>query len=163
MGDMNHWKLATIGLLIIGATAGITAYVMGGKTTASDAVSMQASSSAQHAVPTEHKAAPVQHAHPPESVVLACNKEAQEQVASKTEEMVKDAAIGAAIAAGVGAASGAIADGGKGAGKGAAIGSVVGAAGGSLYGLNENKTHDERFRTAYASCLHAKGYRSSVS
>ena len=177
MAEMNQWKLATIGLLVIGATAGITAFVMGGKsslTTPTDAVpareapaSHEAAPSheaaASHAAPKpEHKAAPVQHAQPPESVVLACNKEAEEKVASKTEEVVKDAAIGAVIAAGVGAASGAIADGGKGAGKGAAIGSVVGVAGGSLYGLNENKTQDERFRTAYASCLQAKGYHSAA-
>ena len=162
MADMNQWKLATIGLLVIGATAGITAYVMGSKTATNDAVPVQ-ESGPQHAVAKpEHKAVPVQHAQPPESIVLACNKQAEEQVASKTEEMVKDTAIGAAIAAGVGAAGGVIADGGKGAGKGAAIGSVVGAAGGSLYGLNENKSHDERFRAAYASCLHAKGYRSTA-
>lgn len=161
MAEMNQWKLATIGLLVIGATAGVTAYVMGGKPATNDAAPVQ--ETAQHAAAKPaHKAAPVQHAQPPESVVLACNKQAENQVASKTEEMVKDAAIGAAIAAGVGAASGAIADGGKGAGKGAAIGGVVGAAGGSLYGLNENKSHDERFRAAYASCLQAKGYRSTA-
>jgi hypothetical protein len=165
MTDMNPWKLTTLGLLVVGVTAGITAYVMGGKTTSNDPGPVPAAT-AQHAVSkpeSEHKAAPAQHAQPPESVVLACNKQAEDQVASKTEEMVKDAAIGAAIAAGVGAASGAIADGGSGAGKGAAIGGVVGAAGGSLYGLNENKSHDERFRAAYASCLHAKGYRSTSS
>jgi hypothetical protein len=171
MAEMNQWKLATIGLLVIGATAGITAFVMGGKlspTTTTDAVPMrEAPASHEAAVPhatpkAEHKGASVQHAQLPEAVVLGCNKEAEEKVASKTEEVVKDAAIGAVIAAGVGAASGAIADGGKGAGKGAAIGSVVGAAGGSLYGLNENKTQDERFRNAYASCLQAKGYHSAA-
>src|SRR5262252_6452562 len=122
MADMNQWKLATIGLLIIGATAGVTAYVMGGKTPTNNPVPVQETGD-QHAVAKpEHKAAPIQHPQPPESIVLACNKQAEEEVASKTEEVVKDAAIGAAIAAGVGAASGAIADGGKGAGKGAAIG-----------------------------------------
>ena len=94
--------------------------------------------------------------------MLACNRQAEDQVAGKTEEIMKDAAIGAAVTAGIGAATGAIADGGKGAGKGAAIGGVVGAAGGTLYGMNENKSRDERFRTAYASCLQAKGYRSST-
>ena len=32
----------------------------------------------------------------------------------------------------------------------AAIGGVVGAGGGTLYGLNQNKQHDERYRAAYA-------------
>jgi uncharacterized protein YcfJ len=159
MADMNPWKLTSIGLIIVGITAGVTAYVMGGKDVTEDPAPKSASTA--HSQP-QHKATPVQHTQPPESVVLACNKQAEDQVASKTEEVVKDAAIGAAITAGVGAAAGAIADGGKGAGKGAAIGGVVGAAGGSLYGLNENKTHDQRFRTAYASCLQAKGYHTNT-
>jgi len=53
---------------------------------------------------------------------------------------------------------GAIADGGKGAGKGAAIGGVLGAGGGTLYGLNENKRHDERYREAYGNCMRSRGY-----
>jgi hypothetical protein len=161
MADMNPWKLTSIGLVVVGLTAGVTAYVMGGKNAAQDPVPSQQSAAHETAAKPQHKAIPVQHSQPPESVVLACNKQAEDQVATKTEEMVKDAALGAAITAGVGAAAGAIADGGKGAGKGAAIGGVVGAAGGSLYGLNENKSRDERFRAAYASCLQAKGYHSS--
>ena len=78
----------------------------------------------------------------------------------KTAEVVKDAAIGALIGAGVGAAGGAAASGGKGAGKGAAIGGIVGAGGGTLYGLNENKKHDEAYRAAYARCMASRGYRS---
>jgi len=35
---------------------------------------------------------------------------------------------------------------------------VVGASGGSLYGLNENKKHDERYRDAYARCMSSRGY-----
>ncbi len=161
MADMNPWKLTSIGLVVVGLTAGVTAYVMGGKNTAQDPAPSQQSAAHETAAKPQHKATPVQHSQPPESVVLACNKQAEDQVATKTEEMVKDAALGAAITAGVGAAAGAIADGGKGAGKGAAIGGVVGAAGGTLYGLNENKSRDERFRAAYASCLQAKGYHSS--
>lgn len=161
MADMNPWKLTSIGLIIVGITAGVTAYVMGGKNVPEDPAPKSASAPHAQAQP-QHKATPVQHAQPPEAVVLACNKQAEDQVSSKTAEVVKDAAIGAAVTAGVGAAAGAIADGGKGAGKGAAIGGVVGAAGGTLYGLNENKSHDERFRAAYASCLQAKGYRTSA-
>ncbi|HKY72833.1 MAG TPA: hypothetical protein VJL88_13020 [Nitrospira sp.] len=163
MADMNPWKLTSIGLLVVGLTAGITAYVMGGKNVTEDPAPKSATAAhAQAPAQPQRKVTPVQYAQPPEAVVLACNKQAEEQVTSKTAEVVKDAAIGAAITAGVGAAAGAIADGGKGAGKGAAIGGVVGAAGGSLYGMNENKTHDERFRAAYVSCLQGKGYRTNT-
>jgi hypothetical protein len=162
MADMNPWKLTSIGLVVVGLTAGVTAYVIGGKNAAEDPAPRQHSAAQETAAKPQRKATPVQHTQPPESIVLACNKQAEDQVAGKNEEMVKDAAIGAAITAGVGAAAGAIAEGGKGAGKGAAIGGVVGAAGGTLYGLNENKSRDERFRAAYASCLQAKGYRSST-
>jgi hypothetical protein len=42
---------------------------------------------------------------------------------------------------------------------GAAIGVVVvGAGGGTLYGLNENRKHDARYREAYGRCLRARGY-----
>jgi hypothetical protein len=160
MGDMNPWKLATIGLLAVGVTAGTTAYVVGGKTTGDNPAGTAAATAPHAASKPEHKAVPIQHAQPSQGVVLACNKQAEEQVTGKTEELVKDAAIGGAITAAVGAAAGAIADGGKGAGKGAAIGGLVGAAGGSVYGINENKSHDERFRAAYASCMQSKGYRS---
>src|SRR5205809_851732 len=47
---------------------------------------------------------------------------------------------------------------GKGAGTGAAIGGLVGAGGGTLYGLNENQKHDQRYRDAYASCMRSRGY-----
>jgi len=37
---------------------------------------------------------------------------------------------------------------------------TVGAGRGSLYGLNENKKHDEAYRAAYARCMASRGYRS---
>jgi hypothetical protein len=101
---------------------------------------------------------PPQPAYPSQSVMEACNKYATEQVNSKTEEVVKNAALGAAIGAAIGAAGGAIAGGGSGAGKGAAIGGITGVAGGSLYGLNETKSHDAQYQAAYASCMRSKGY-----
>jgi hypothetical protein len=88
----------------------------------------------------------------------ACNKYANDQVSSKTEEVLKNAALGAAIGAAVGAAGGAIAGGGKGAGKGAAIGGVTGVAGGTLYGLNETKSRDGKYQAAYSSCMQSRGY-----
>jgi hypothetical protein len=35
---------------------------------------------------------------------------------------------------------------------------TVVASGGTLYGLNENKKHDERYRDAYAACMQSRGY-----
>jgi uncharacterized protein YcfJ len=99
-----------------------------------------------------------EHTQPSQAVVEACNKYANDQVTSKTTELVKDGGIGAVLGAAVGAVGGAIADGGKGAGKGAAIGGIVGATGGTLYGLNENKANDEKYQAAYASCMHSNGY-----
>src|SRR5690348_7241948 len=94
------------------------------------------------------------------STVEECNRYAADHTASrdKTMDTVKNAGVGALVGAAVGAAGGAIAGGGKGAGKGAAIGGIVGAGGGTLYGLNENKKHDEAYRDAYASCMRSRGY-----
>jgi hypothetical protein len=73
-------------------------------------------------------------------------------------DTVKNGALGAIAGAVVGAAGGAIAGGGSGAGKGAAIGGLVGAGGGTLYGLNENRKHDEQYREAYGACMRSHGY-----
>lgn len=105
-----------------------------------------------------HLPQPAQSPYPPQSVMDACNRYAGEQVNSKTEEVLKNAALGAAIGAAVGAAGGAIAGGGKGAGKGAAIGGITGVAGGTLYGLNETKSQDGQYQAAYSSCMRSKGY-----
>src|SRR5438552_1301096 len=97
---------------------------------------------------------------PTQEAIDACNRYAAEQAGQqdKTIQVAKDAVIGAVAGAAVGAAGGAIAGGGKGAGKGAAIGGVLGAGGGTLYGLNEAKKQDERYRDAYALCMRARGY-----
>jgi hypothetical protein len=99
---------------------------------------------------------------PTQSAIEACNQYAASQAGqrNKTMDTVKDAGIGAVAGAALGAAGGAIADGGKGAGKGAAIGGLVGAGGGTLYGLNENQKHDERYRNAYGARMRA-GTRAS--
>lgn len=156
--SIDRWKLATIGLLVIGVTALVTTFVVGQRTSTDPAQDQK--SKVEAVQKTQHKTASAEHAQPPQAVVEACNKYADDQVTGKTTEVLKDAGIGAVLGAAVGAAGGAIADGGSGAGKGAAIGGVVGVAGGSLYGLNENKTHDEKYKTAYASCMHSKGYRA---
>jgi len=99
---------------------------------------------------------------PSQAAIEAWNQQAEAQSSgtSKTVEVVKDGAIGAAIGAVVGAAGGAIVDGGSGAGKGAAIGGLLGAGGGALYGVNENRKNDQRYRDAYAGCLRSRGYTS---
>ena len=138
----NPWKVTAIAIALVMATALVTGLVVA-NWTGSDAVPRAAAPAA-----------------PTQAVVTACNEVAARETGSrdKTVEVVKDSAIGAVAGAAIGAAGGAIAGGGKGAGKGAAIGGIVGAGGGALYGLNENKKHDERYREAYARCLRARGY-----
>jgi hypothetical protein len=160
----NPWKFTAIGMGIVLATALVTGIVVakwgGGET--ETAVQSPAASPrvAQTTVTPESR--PAAPAVPTQAAIDACNQHAANQVGQKdkTMEVVKDAAIGAVVGAAVGAAGGAIADGGKGAGKGAAIGGVVGAGGGTLYGLNENKKQDERYRAAYSSCMRGRGYSS---
>ncbi|MGV7235320.1 MAG: hypothetical protein ACQ9ET_03590 [Nitrosomonadaceae bacterium] len=172
----NQWKMATIGLLIVGATVLITSVVIGRDTKVmppEEIVQNQETETQVAKKETAPKAAvkvaaappapkpvynPPQPAHPPQSIIQACNKYASEQVNSKTVEVVKDAGIGALGGAALGAAVGAIAGGGKGAAKGAGIGAIGGGVGGTLYGLNENKTQDARYQEAYSSCMRSRGY-----
>ena len=39
-------------------------------------------------------------------------------------------------------------------------GGLLGAGGGTLYGLNENKNHDQAYREAYGPCMRSHGYNS---
>lgn len=189
-GTWNPWKLTTIGLLLVLATALVTGIVVANWSgTSQDAASIAtpppapaptaASKPATKAVPTRTAAAarpsaptpppapgaspaPVQTAasSPSSEAIEACNRYAAgaPTTGDKTVEVVKDAAIGALVGAAVGAAGGAIADGGRGAGKGAMIGGGVGVAGGVLYGINENRKNDQKYRDAYAACMRSRGY-----
>lgn len=172
----NPWKLTTIGLALVGATALVTGLVVANKSgkdsdkqvvadatptsTASPAASSQSAVTSTRAPVTVTQAQPAAPAVPTQTVIAACNQSAAAQSGhrDKTVDTVKDAGIGAIAGAAVGAAGGAIAGGGKGAGTGAAIGGLVGAGGGTLYGLNENQKHDQHYRDAYASCMRARGY-----
>ena len=171
----NQWKMATIGLLIVGATVLITSIVIGRDTKvippeeiaqvqeeAKQVTEKEPAPAPKAAVKVAAAPKPVynppQPTHPPQSIIQACNKYASEQVNSKTMEVVKDAGIGALGGAALGAAVGAIAGGGKGAAKGAGIGAIGGGVGGTLYGLNENKTQDSRYQEAYSSCMRSRGY-----
>jgi hypothetical protein len=167
----NPWKLTTIALALVGATALATGLVVANWTgKASDkqaavadkqpVVDTAPGSAAPRVTSSQVPAAAPAPAVPTHSVIAACNQAAATQSGqrNKTVDTVKDAGIGAIAGAAVGAAGGAIAGGGKGAGTGAAIGGLVGAGGGTLYGLNENQKHDQRYRDAYASCMRARGY-----
>ena len=153
---MNPWKMTAIGMAVVMVTALVTGLVVA-NWTGGDRVAQE--QKPQTAMPVRVASTP---AAPTSSAIAACNRYAASEAGSKdkTMEVVKDGAIGAVAGAAIGAAGGAIAGGGKGAGKGAAIGGVVGAGGGTLYGLNENKKHDERYRAAYSSCMRARGYTS---
>lgn len=166
----NPWKLTTIGLGLIVATAAATSLVVANRTgkdsdkqaaevSAGRAASRVASSPAAPAAPAA-PVAPAAPAVPTRTAIEACNQYAATQAGQrdKTVDTVKDAGIGALAGAALGAAGGAIVGGGRGAGKGAAIGGLVGAGGGTLYGLNENKQHDEHYRETYAACMRSRGY-----
>jgi hypothetical protein len=165
----NPWKLTTIAMALVVVTALITTVVVANwKGRATDQAAVGSASpatqvnSAQPPPPPEPTASQPQPAPrlSLQAAVETCNRYAANASAhrDKTVEVVKDGAIGGAIGAAVGAAGGAIASGGEGAGKGAGIGGLVGIGGGVLYGLNENKKHDEHYRRAYAGCMRSHGH-----
>ena len=179
------WKMTAIGMALVIVTAVITGVVVANwtGTEAERKAAAPVSTASQSPVPpasprpvappatpavTPQPAAPAPAVRPQprastvptQAAIDACNRYTAAQVGEhdKTTEVVKDAVIGAVAGAAVGAAGGAIAGGGKGAGKGAAIGGVLGAGGVTLYGLNENKQHDQAYREAYGACMRSRGY-----
>ena len=176
---MNPWKLTTMAVLLVLATALATGLVVANwapsQTRApTDAprshfagnwAAAQPGGPAGAPVNSEASAAPAAQPRPAPTVptradTVACNRYASAHAGQrdKTWEVAKDALIGGGATAGVGAAAGAIAGGGSGAGKGAAIGGLVGAAGGALYGINENRQADAGYRAAYAGCMRSRGF-----
>jgi hypothetical protein len=161
---MNPWKVTAIAMALVLVTALFTGMVVANWTGRNElerkaqlpATEPLKAAAVRMAVAPQSSA----QATPSRSTIETCNRQADQQVGTpnKTAEVVKDAAIGAVVGAAVGAAGGAIADGGKGAGKGAAIGGLVGAGGGTLFGLNETRRHDEKYREAYARCMRSRGY-----
>jgi hypothetical protein len=163
--SLNPWMLATIGILLVGTTVGVT--MLAGresKIEPPDSKTARITETQGQANQNVGSANVIRvknqrtTAQPAQSIIATCNEYADDQINSKTEDVLTSAVLGAAIGAAVGAAGGAIAGGGN-AGKGAAIGGLTGAAGGSLYGLNESKSHDARYQAAYSSCMRSKGYR----
>jgi hypothetical protein len=163
MDRWNPWNVTALAMALVMATALVAGLVVAnwsGTTQDTDRpISTPTTTRLIHQPrPTgaSVQSAPSSRAFPTQEVVDACNRYASAQIGEtdKTKEVVKDAAIGAVVGAAVGAAGGAIAGGGK----GASIGGVVGAGGGTLYGLNEDKKNDEKYRAAYSSCLQFRGY-----
>jgi hypothetical protein len=157
----NPWKLTAIGMALVIATVLVTGLVVAnwdGKESDKKVVDVTSSRAAPRGS-TSPAAAPATGV-PTQAAINACNQSAAGQAGQreKTKDTVIAGAIGAVAGAAVGAAGGAVIDGGSGAGKGAVIGALVGAGGGTLYGLNENGKHDERYRNAYAACMHSRGH-----
>jgi len=153
----NPWKLTAIGMGLVIASVLVTGLVVANWTG-------QQSDKKASVVTSDrtgtHSTSPAAPAVPTQSAIAACNQSAAAQAGQreKTRDTLIAGGIGAVAGAAVGAAGGAVIDGGSGAGKGAIIGGLVGAGGGTLYGLNENRKHDESYRNSYAACMHARGY-----
>ena len=148
--DWNPWKMTTIGLALVIATALVTGLVVASwnSTNSKPGSGTSLRGSIRKAAVT-----------PTASDIDACNQYARAQAGSTATETLKDALIGGAIGAGVGAAGGAIAGkGGKDVGKGAAVGGLVGATAGTLYGLNEANKNDARYVDSYRACMRGRGY-----
>ncbi|HEX9818534.1 MAG TPA: hypothetical protein VGD07_02855 [Methylomirabilota bacterium] len=147
--ERNPWKIATIGMALVGTTAlgtGLTtAWVMRSPAPAvaheAPAVTSPAPA-VRHAVAT---ARPITSAvtpavvrtAPPPQVTPVSTAAAPADCATGGERamrIAKPGLVGALLGAGLGAAGGAIADGGKAAGKGAVIGGLAGGALGAGYG-----------------------------
>ena len=167
------WKTTSIGLVIAAIVAVVTGIVVANRTSTTETKVTAPSASpsatvaqapttpaAQPATPAPATSAPAQTGVPSQSAVAECNRVAAAQggpVRSKNDKITdtaKDAGIGALGGAAVGALGGAIASGGK----GALIGGGVGAGAGTLYGIYDDKKHDEAYRSAYVGCMKAKGY-----
>jgi hypothetical protein len=157
----NPWKLTAIGMALVIATVLVTGLVVAnwsGRESDKKVVDVTPGRAAPSVATSP--AAPTTAGVPPQSAINTCNQSASAQAGQreKTKDTVISGAIGAVAGAAVGAAGGAVIDGGSGAGKGAIIGGLVGAGGGTLYGLNENRKHDESYRNAYAACMRSHGY-----
>ena len=157
----NPWKLTAVGMGLVIATVLVTGLVVANWSgTEGDKKLVDVSPGRAASRVATSPAAATAPGVPTQSAIDTCNQSASAQAGQR--ENVKDTvitgAIGAVAGAAVGAAGGAVIDGGSGAGKGAVIGGLVGAGGGTLYGLNENRKHDERYRDAYAACMRSRGY-----
>jgi hypothetical protein len=141
--ERNPWKLATIGMALVGTTAlgtGLTTSYM--LRTPAPADAQEAAVAPKPARAVVASIAPVAPVAPrrvtPVSTTAAIPADC-DTGGERALRIAKPGAIGALLGAGLGAAGGAIADGGKAAGKGALIGGLAGAALGSGYGAYKTK------------------------
>ena len=145
--ERNPWKLATIGMALVGTTAlgtGLTtAYVMRTdepvEAQQTVAPSRPVGATGAGVVPRPLSRAVTPRVTP---VSTAATIPADcDTGGERALRIAKPGLIGALLGAGLGAAGGAVADGGKAAGKGALIGGLAGAALGGGYGAY--KTQNE--------------------
>ena len=147
----NPWKLATIGLALVGTTAlgtGLTtAWMMrptdaatAQETTPAPAARMAPAAPAYSVTPAVQRttAPPVTRASTPVRPVSTTAADCGTN-GDRVRRIAKPGLIGALLGAGAGAATGAIANGGKAAGKGALIGGLAGTALGAGYGAYKTK------------------------
>ena len=151
----NPWKLATIGLALMGTTAlgtGLTtAWIMrppaaatAQETTTTPPATlarMAPSAPAYSVTPAVQRTTPAPATRVATPVRPVSTTTAAEcgTNGDRVMRIAKPGLVGALLGAGMGAAGGAIADGGKGAGKGALIGGIAGTALGAGYGAYKTK------------------------
>ena len=147
----NPWKVATIGLALVGTTAlgtGLTtawmlrppAAASAEQATAAPPATMARMAPAASVTPAVPRTvASVPRVAPPVRPVSTTTVADCGTNGDRVMRIAKPGLVGALLGAGLGAAGGAIADGGKAAGKGALIGGLAGTAIGAGYGAYKTK------------------------
>ena len=144
----NPWKVATIGLALVGTTAlgtGLTtAWMLRPLATATAEPATPPATMARLAPPTvtpavQRTVTAAPRVSPPVRPVSTTAEADCGTNGDRVMRIAKPGLIGALLGAGVGAAGGAIANGGKAAGKGALIGGLAGTAIGAGYGAYKTK------------------------
>lgn len=141
----NPWGVTALGLVVVMATALVTGLVVANWSGSSQEPEpiRQVPAAARPWPPARNvsvmpaaspiaRTEPVAIVVPTEEAVQACNRRAAEEAGDpvRAEQVVKDGASGGRAAA----------------------------QGGALYGLNESRRNDEKYRAAYSSCMRARGY-----
>jgi len=130
MAAWNPWKATALAMALVLATALVTGLVVA-NLTGSDTVSKaaeQATEQPRAAARPAAPAVPAAPALPTPGVIATCNEAAARETGPRDKTLEV------------------VKD------------TAIGAVGGALYGLNENRRQDERYREAYARCLRARGY-----
>ena len=146
--ERNPWKLATIGMALVGTTAlgtGLTTSYMLQTPAPADAQTAAAPKPPRAVVasmgpsPLSRAVAPVAPPRVTPVSAAATIPADCDTGGERALRIAKPGVVGALLGAGLGAAGGAIADGGNAAGKGALIGGLAGAALGGGYGAYKTK------------------------